>query len=342
MNRIAGFFGGGKKSTNEDGMGPEKTDLAVGGENFGGGDFGGPGSMAAPRVGGAPPARPRRRPSSSAPSSPSSSALVQQVIAKLTRCPSTRACRRSPTPLQRASAPASTCRGRHRHVGVVLGRSTKKARAVAHARGEVMLALRASRRLFFGASLLALLRRFVARALRGGGLGAPELAAAAALRAHAERAPPVAAKRCRGPAGESFSFSSSSSSSSRNGGRSWRRAHQQSVDPALVAERGLGRALVRPAANWASTVASAPKPTLSPRFLCSTWRSAPCSFLPRPLPSDQPMDAMSLRDTARRRRSGRRARLFILGWSLRRESSRTVLRCAALAVVAAACSGVGA
>ena len=53
MNRLTGFFGGGKKSTNEDGMGPEKTDLAVGGENFGGGDFGGPGSMAAPRVGGA-------------------------------------------------------------------------------------------------------------------------------------------------------------------------------------------------------------------------------------------------------------------------------------------------
>ena len=51
MNRLTGFFGGGKKSTNEDGMGPEKTDLAVGGENFGGGDFGGPGSMAASRPG---------------------------------------------------------------------------------------------------------------------------------------------------------------------------------------------------------------------------------------------------------------------------------------------------
>ena len=31
MNRLTGFFGGGKKSTNEDGMGPEKTDLAVAG-----------------------------------------------------------------------------------------------------------------------------------------------------------------------------------------------------------------------------------------------------------------------------------------------------------------------
>ena len=54
MNRITGFFGGGKKSNDDGGMGPEKTDMAVGAENFGGGDFGG-GGMSAPRVGGAPP-----------------------------------------------------------------------------------------------------------------------------------------------------------------------------------------------------------------------------------------------------------------------------------------------
>ena len=40
MNRITGFFGGGKKSNDDGGMGPEKTDMAVGAENFGGGDMG--------------------------------------------------------------------------------------------------------------------------------------------------------------------------------------------------------------------------------------------------------------------------------------------------------------
>ena len=84
MNRITGFFGGGKKSNDDGGMGPEKTDMAVGAENFGGGDFGG-GGMSAPRVGGAPPGQAATQAElQRAVVAEQQRALVQQVIAKLT------------------------------------------------------------------------------------------------------------------------------------------------------------------------------------------------------------------------------------------------------------------
>ena len=55
MNRITGFFGGGRKDDGDSGREIEKTDMAVGAEGFSGGDFG----RSAPRVGGACPSSTR-------------------------------------------------------------------------------------------------------------------------------------------------------------------------------------------------------------------------------------------------------------------------------------------
>merc|ERR1719215_181232 len=123
MNRLTGFFGGGKKSNDDGGMGPEKTDLAVGGENFGGGDFGGPGSMAAPRVGGAPPGQ-------AATQAEQQRALVQQVIAKLTEVSFDTCLQKKPDSTLSAGERACihTVVGKYLDTSeFVLGRSTKKA-----------------------------------------------------------------------------------------------------------------------------------------------------------------------------------------------------------------------
>jgi len=73
MNRITGFFGGGRKDDGDSGREIEKTDMAVGAEGFSGGDFG----RSAPRVGGAPAGQ-------AATQQELQRAVVQQVIAKLT------------------------------------------------------------------------------------------------------------------------------------------------------------------------------------------------------------------------------------------------------------------
>ena len=125
MNRLTGFFGGGKKSTNEDGMGPEKTDLAVGGENFGGGDFGGPRSMAAPPGRAATQAERQR-----AVVAEQQRALVQQVIAKLTEVSFDTCLQKKPDSTLSAGERACihTVVGKYLDTSeFVLGRSTKKA-----------------------------------------------------------------------------------------------------------------------------------------------------------------------------------------------------------------------
>jgi import inner membrane translocase subunit TIM8 len=130
MNRLTGFFGGGKKSTNEDGMGPEKTDLAVGGENFGGGDFGG-GGMSAPRVGGAPPGQAATQAElQRAVVAEQQRALVQQVIAKLTEVSFDTCLQKKPDSTLSAGERACihTVVGKYLDTSeFVLGRSTKKA-----------------------------------------------------------------------------------------------------------------------------------------------------------------------------------------------------------------------
>ena len=307
MNRLTGFFGGGKKSTNEDGMGPEKTDMAVGGELWGRRlrrrrHVRAARRRRAARPGrdaGRAPARRRRRAAARARAAGHREAhrgLLRHVFAEEARLHSLSGRARLHPHRRGVRTPSSE---------FVLGRSTKKAQRRACS-GQLSQALRASRRLSSGASVPCAPPAFVARALRGrrGGLGAPELAAAAALRAHAEAR---AARRREALVEEVLrrvllrwfrlllrlllllrpwrSFMASSAPA---------KASTQPWSP----NAALAEPLCRPAANWASTVASAPKPTLSPRFLCSMCLSAPCSFLPRPLPSDQPMDAMSLRDTA--------------------------------------------
>ena len=129
MNRIAGCVGGGKKSSDDGGMGPEKTDMAVGAENFGGGDFGG-GGMSAPRVGGAPPGQAATQAElQRAVVAEQQRALVQQVIAKLTEV-SFDTCLKAKRDAA-LSSPERACI--HTVVGkyldtseFVLGRSTKK------------------------------------------------------------------------------------------------------------------------------------------------------------------------------------------------------------------------
>ena len=129
MNRITGFFGGGKKSTNEDGMGPEKTDMAVGAENFGGGDFGG-GGMSAPRVGGAPPGQAATQAElQRAVVAEQQRALVQQVIAKLTEVSFDTCLKAKPDSALSATERACihTVVGKYLDTSeFVLGRSTKK------------------------------------------------------------------------------------------------------------------------------------------------------------------------------------------------------------------------
>ena len=130
MNRITGFFGGGKKSTNEDGMGPEKTDMAVGAENLGGGDFGG-GGMSAPRVGGAPPGQAATQAElQRAVVAEQQRALVQQVIAKLTEVSFDTCLQKKPDSTLSAGERACihTVVGKYLDTSeFVLGRSTKKA-----------------------------------------------------------------------------------------------------------------------------------------------------------------------------------------------------------------------
>ena len=130
MNRLTGFFGGGKKSTNEDGMGPEKTDMAVGAENFGGGDFGG-GGMSAPRVGGAPPGQAATQAElQRAVVAEQQRALVQQVIAKLTEVSFDTCLQKKPDSTLSAGERACihTVVGKYLDTSeFVLGRSTKKA-----------------------------------------------------------------------------------------------------------------------------------------------------------------------------------------------------------------------
>ena len=130
MNRLTGFFGGGKKSNDDGGMGPEKTDLAVGGENFGGGDFGGPGSMAAPRVGGAPPGQAATQAElQRAVVAEQQRALVQQVIAKLTEVSFDTCLKAKPDSTLSAGERACihTVVGKYLDTSeFVLGRSTKK------------------------------------------------------------------------------------------------------------------------------------------------------------------------------------------------------------------------
>ena len=130
MNRIAGFFGGGKKSNDDGGMGPEKTDMAVGAENFGGGDFGG-GGMSAPRVGGAPPGQAATQAElQRAVVAEQQRALVQQVIAKLTEVSFDTCLQKKPDSTLSAGERACihTAVGKYLDTSeFVLGRSTKKA-----------------------------------------------------------------------------------------------------------------------------------------------------------------------------------------------------------------------
>ena len=92
------------------------------------------------------------------------------------------------------------------------------------------------------------------------------------------------------------------------GGRSWRRARRRRRRPALVAERGLGRALVQARGELGSTVASAPKPTLSSRFRLDAACRRPARFCRDPCPRSSPC-AMELarHGAVGRRRPGRRA-----------------------------------
>lgn len=81
MNRITGFFGGGRKDDGDSGREIEKTDMAVGAEGFSGGDFG----RSTPRVGGAPAGQAATQQElQRAVVAEQQRALVQQVIAKLT------------------------------------------------------------------------------------------------------------------------------------------------------------------------------------------------------------------------------------------------------------------
>ena len=129
MNRITGFFGGGKKSNDDGGLGPEKTDMAVGAENFGGGDFGG-GGMSAPRVGGAPPGQAATQAElQRAVVAEQQRALVQQVIAKLTEVSFDTCLKAKPDSTLSAGERACihTVVGKYLDTSeFVLGRSTKK------------------------------------------------------------------------------------------------------------------------------------------------------------------------------------------------------------------------
>ena len=130
MNRITGFFGGGKKSNDDGGMGPEKTDMAVGAENFGGGDFAA-GGMSAPRVGGAPPGQAATQAElQRAVVAEQQRALVQQVIAKLTEVSFDTCLQKKPDSTLSAGERACihTVVGKYLDTSeFVLGRSTKKA-----------------------------------------------------------------------------------------------------------------------------------------------------------------------------------------------------------------------
>ena len=130
MNRLTGFFGGGKKSSDDGGMGPEKTDMAVGAENFGGGDFGG-GGRAGPRGGGAAPGQAATQAElQRAGVAEQQRALVQQVIAKLTEVSFDTCLKAKPDSALSATERACihTVVGKYLDTSeFVLGRSTKKA-----------------------------------------------------------------------------------------------------------------------------------------------------------------------------------------------------------------------
>ena len=178
-----------------------------------------------------------------------------------------------------------------------------------------------------------------AHAARRGGLGAPELAAAALRARMLRRAPPAAIHWSEEVLEESFfagfffvfffffeewrSFMASSAPAKASTRPWWPNA-------------GLGSCpCAGHAANWASTVASAPRPTLSPRFLCSTWLVGALLVLAETLalgPAHGRHEACATRRSRRRRLRGAGGLFILFGLLVasRVVSDRAAVRCALL------------